>query len=208
MALLAIAILGSGFDPLWTGAPRDFEECSAQAEVGARSNDERHVLIADCERRFAGRRKPNGGYTFYDFMQNRSFDIAGPNPTAEELKKIDRAYMSFLDSRSRDAISAGSATTSGDQPRPDLDKVAAPVGRPLDIRPAIPKSKGSTGVERSIYGSPACDPNSFSCRLMQFSAEVRSAFASFSAPNPNIGPAKETQHPHRTSKQASPEMTQ
>src|SRR5260370_26165613 len=47
--------------------------------------------------KFAGRRKPGGGYTYFDFMQNRSFDIAGPNPTPQEQKQIDQQYIVHLD---------------------------------------------------------------------------------------------------------------
>jgi hypothetical protein len=62
--------------------------------------------MTDCGVRFAGRRKESGGYTYYDFLQNRSFDIAGPNPTEEGRKRIDMAYVSFLDSERREAVAA------------------------------------------------------------------------------------------------------
>jgi hypothetical protein len=39
-------------------------------------------------------------------MQNRSFDIAGPNPTAEEQKHIDEQYTAFLDKQRRSFIAA------------------------------------------------------------------------------------------------------
>ena len=77
--------------------PRDFEECSESAERNATSKETRASLISECDAKFAGRRKPGGGYTYYDFMQNRHFDIAGPNPTPEELKQIDVQYTLFLD---------------------------------------------------------------------------------------------------------------
>ena len=60
--------------------------------------------MTSCNARFAGRRKEGGGYTYYDFMQNRHFDILGPNPTAEERKQIDRQYIGFLDAQRREAI--------------------------------------------------------------------------------------------------------
>ena len=85
---------------------RDFEECVEQVQASAPSNDESGRLTMDCNAHFAGRRKPGGGYTYYDFMQNRNFDIAGPNPTAEERKQIDREYMNFLDAQRREDISA------------------------------------------------------------------------------------------------------
>jgi len=62
--------------------------------------------LTACEARFAGRRKPGGGYTYYDFMQNRHFDIAGPNPTTEEQKLIDEQYAAFLRNQRRSIIAA------------------------------------------------------------------------------------------------------
>jgi hypothetical protein len=84
---------------------RDFEECAEQVDAASLSA-ERPASVADCDARFAGRRKAGGGYTYYDFMQNRRFDIAGPNPTAEERKQIDFAYMGFLAAQRREAVSA------------------------------------------------------------------------------------------------------
>src|SRR2546428_41375 len=71
-----------------TRAPVDFEECADLAEKAA-TREARTSEIAACNAKFAGRRKSGGGYTYFDFMQNRSFDIAGPNPTKEEQKHID-----------------------------------------------------------------------------------------------------------------------
>src|SRR5580704_6215171 len=85
---------------------RDFEECVEALQAGRPSNDERGSSMTNCNARFAGRRKPGGGYSYYDFMQGRSFDIAGPNPTAEERKQIDRAYIEFLDAQRRETVSA------------------------------------------------------------------------------------------------------
>ena len=51
--------------------------------------------LGECSAKFAGRRKPGGGYTYFDFMQNRHFDIAGPNPTPEEQKQIDEQYIVY-----------------------------------------------------------------------------------------------------------------
>src|SRR6202022_5154223 len=88
----------------WSRAPADFEECADKAEKAA-TREERTSQLTECNAKFAGRRKPGGGYTYFDFMQNRNFDIAGPNPTAEERKQIDREYMVFLDAKRREPIS-------------------------------------------------------------------------------------------------------
>jgi hypothetical protein len=53
-------------------------------------------LLSSCNSRFVGRRKPGGGYTFYDSRQGRSFDMAGPNPTPDEMSLIDKQYSIYL----------------------------------------------------------------------------------------------------------------
>src|SRR5262249_22127136 len=89
----------------WSSAPKDFEDCADRAEK-AHTKEDRTTQLADCNAKFAGRRKPGGGYTYYDFMQDRSFDIAGPNPTPDEQKKIDQEYTAYLDRQRRSNIVA------------------------------------------------------------------------------------------------------
>src|SRR5580698_9944277 len=88
-----------------TRAPVDFEECADAAEKAATPQAKAAALI-ECNAKFAGRRKPGGGYAYFDFMQNRSFDIAGPNPTREEQKRIDEQYTAFLEQERRHSIAA------------------------------------------------------------------------------------------------------
>jgi hypothetical protein len=115
-ALLMAAIAGgvvlqpSGAHAQWWGsrAPADFEECADGAEKTA-SKEARTAALAQCNAKFAGRRKPGGGYTYFDFMQNRNFDIAGPNPTPEEQKQIDEQYTAYLDNQRRSTIAAAFA---------------------------------------------------------------------------------------------------
>ena len=87
----------------WSLAPADFEACADVAEK-APTKEEKTAALTRCNAKFAGRRKPGGGYTYYDFMQNRSFDIAGPNPTPAEQKYIDEQYTLFLDRERRNTI--------------------------------------------------------------------------------------------------------
>ena len=89
----------------WRSAPKDFEACADLAEK-AKSKQEKTSALAECNAKFAGRRKAGGGYTYYDFMQDRSFDIAGPNPTPEEQKKIDEQYTVYLENQRRNDIAA------------------------------------------------------------------------------------------------------
>jgi hypothetical protein len=89
----------------WSRAPADFEECADKAEK-ASTREERTSQLSACNAKFAGRRKPGGGYSYFDFMQNRSFDIAGPNPTPEEQKQIDEQYTAFLERERKSKIAA------------------------------------------------------------------------------------------------------
>jgi hypothetical protein len=115
-ALLLAVIAGCFLQPWhahaqWWGsrAPADFEECADSAEKVA-AKEARTAALSECNAKFAGRRKPGGGYAYFDFMQNRNFDIAGPNPTPEEQKKIDEQYTAYLDSQRRSSIAAAFAT--------------------------------------------------------------------------------------------------
>ena len=89
----------------WSHTPVDFEECADTAEKAA-TKEAKASALSECNAKFAGRRKPGGGYTYYDFMQNRNFDIAGPNPTPEEQRHIDEQYTAFLDRERRNSIAA------------------------------------------------------------------------------------------------------
>ena len=120
--------------------------------------------------RFAGRRKPGGGYTYYDFMQNRNFDIAGPNPTADERKQIDREYMGFLDAQRREAISAELAKKQNERLQADLEGARQPLGPPMIL---LPRKRP---LDRSKSGR--CEEASLSCSWEKFSAAVKNAFAS------------------------------
>jgi hypothetical protein len=120
----------------WSRAPADFEECADVAEKAA-TKEAKAAALTECNAKFAGRRKPGGGYTYYDFMQNRSFDIAGPNPTPQEQRQIDEQYTAFLDKERRSRIAA--AVTAGPpqlqqlSPQPvalRIEKVPLPVEAP------------------------------------------------------------------------------
>ena len=91
-----------------TRGPADFEECADIAEKAA-TREARTSALSECNAKFAGRRKPDGGYAYFDFMQNQSFDIAGPNPTPEEQKKIDEQYAVYLENQRRNSIAAAFA---------------------------------------------------------------------------------------------------
>jgi hypothetical protein len=183
IALAAVAFFPRGSS---LEAARDYEEC-VEAIIANQSSpasgDERGAAMTGCDARFAGRRKPGGGYSYYDFMQNRSFDIAGPNPTAEERKQIDREYIQFLDAQRREAVSSDLAKKQDDQVRADMDSARQPPGPPLVLTPKIPSSPA---VKRQVDRSKStrCEDNSLACGWLKLSTVVRDAFASSSRTKP------------------------
>jgi len=90
----------------WTAAPADYEDCAERVEKSLLSGESKAAALSNCESKFAGRRKRGGGYAYHDFMQNRTFDIAGPNPTAAEQKTIDEQYAIYLNNQRRNIILA------------------------------------------------------------------------------------------------------
>jgi hypothetical protein len=182
LASLALVVLWLGFRGTSPQPARDFEECVEQVQATPRSNDERAVMTA-CYARFAGRRKAGGGYTYYDFMQDRNFDIAGPNPTAEERKQIDREYMAFLDTQRREGISAELAKRQNERLQADLEGARQPVGPPMLLMPRNPPSLAAKRpADRSK--PTRCEDGSLTCSWAKFSAAVRNAFASSSRTKP------------------------
>jgi hypothetical protein len=126
----------------WSHAPSDFEECADAAEKAA-SKEEKTSALAECNAKFAGRRKPSGGYTYYDFMQDRTFDIAGPNPTPEEQKYIDEQYTSYLENQKKSNIAAAFNAKQQELPEPiqqtslrteTTEKIPIPRERPAKLR--------------------------------------------------------------------------
>ena len=134
----------------WSRAPADFEECADAAERSA-TKEEKTAALAECNAKFAGRRKPGGGYAYYDFMQDRTFDIAGPNPTPEEQKNIDQQYTVYLENQRRNNIAAALTAKQQQELQPppappqemqqaslksDTPKVPLPVQRPTSKQQA------------------------------------------------------------------------
>ena len=173
----------------WKRAPVDFEECADAAEKAA-TKAEKTSALADCNAKFAGRRKAGGGYTYYDFLQDRTFDIAGPNPTPEEQKKIDEAYTGYLANqrRSNEAAQATARQQREQQEkqaqqfqqvalRTDVERVPVPVERPKVQQTAGQRPKGAP-----------CTKGSFSCEWPRLSESLNDLKKLFS-PTPSK-PAK------------------
>jgi len=151
----------------WSRAPADFEECADKAEKAATS-EERASALTDCNAKFAGRRKPGGGYAYFDFMQNRSFDIAGPNPTPEEQKKIDEQYTAFLGRERQSRIAAAFTAKQQLLQQASLrnEKVPLPVEAPN-------KAQAAASDLRSRAKAANCARDSFSCEWPRLSEGIR-----------------------------------
>jgi hypothetical protein len=151
-------------------APADFEECADSAEKAA-TREARASALAECNAKFAGRRKPGGGYSYYDFMQNRNFDIAGPNPTPEEQKQIDEQYTAFLDRERRSSIAAAFAAKQQQQIqqaafKSETEKVPLPAEAPN-------KPQANTADLRSRMKNGNCPKHSFSCEWPRLSEGIK-----------------------------------
>ncbi len=131
-------------------APKDFEDCASSAEQPRLTKDDKAKIISECDSKFAGRRKIGGGYTYFDFMQNRHFDIAGPNPTSEELKRIDQAYVSYLDQQRKNEIAA----LAQQQPQPP-PLVFKPAPQRVSLRQPAPQTNLQKPAPQATVQKPA-----------------------------------------------------
>jgi hypothetical protein len=167
----------------WHRAPADFEEC-AEAASKSGTPEEKSAALAQCNSKFAGRRKAGGGYTYYDFMQDRSFDIAGPNPTAQEQKYIDEQYTGYLEKQRRSNIAAAFAKeqqTKLEQASLKTEttaKIPMPQQRPKVLQQANP----SQSADRSRARGANCTQQSFSCEWPRLSDSLNDLKKLFSSP--------------------------
>jgi hypothetical protein len=183
----------------WRSASKDFEDCADRAEK-AKSKEEKTSQLADCNAKFAGRRKTGGGYTYYDFMQDRSFDIAGPNPTAEEQKKIDQQYTAYLDGQRRDNIAnAFAAKQQQEELQPALQPAPQPALQPapqamqkVSLRTdaeRVPVPVASPVKQAARIKAAHCAKNAFSCEWPLLSQGLDDLKRLFS-PSPPAAKAK------------------
>ena len=155
----------------WHRAPADFEEC-AEAANKSPTPQEKNAALAQCSSKFAGRRKPGGGYTYYDFMQDRSFDIAGPNPTPEEQKYIDGQYALYLEKQRRNNIAAAFAKQQQLQLEQaslrgeTTGKIPVPHERPKVLQ------QQQAGERPRSRGGNNCPRHTFSCEWPRLSETV------------------------------------
>jgi hypothetical protein len=181
---LAVGVVGGSLALsllLWLGLrtpspeeARDFEECVELVQANF-SDDNARPFMTSCNARFAGRRKPGGGYLYYDFMMDRNFEIAGPNPTAEERKLIDRAYIGYLDVQRREAVSAELARRQNERLWAEMERARQPAGPPMVLTPANPVSLATKRDKPKP--PPRCTEDAISCGLSKITNAVKNAFA-------------------------------
>jgi hypothetical protein len=161
----------------WWGkrAPVDYEGCADVAEKAA-TREAKAAALIECNAKFAGRRKPGGGYTYFDFMQNRSFDIAGPNPTPEEQKRIDEQYTEFLDRERQSNIEAAFAAKQQQQQpqkatfRSETEKVPVPI--PAPNKPSVAGGNANAAGNAKRLKASNCADHSFSCEWPRLSEKL------------------------------------
>jgi hypothetical protein len=157
----------------WWGAraPADYEECAESAEKAA-TKEAKATQLAECGVKFAARRKPGGGYTYFDFMQNRHFDIAGPNPTPEEQKHIDEQYAAYLARERQSAIAAAFTQKQQQlqQAAPESEKKSAV---PLPVNKPRTATAGTVGNATSRPRTATCAKDSFSCNWPRLAEGIK-----------------------------------
>ena len=161
----------------WRSAPVDFESCADAAEK-AKTKEEKTAALAECNAKFAGRRKPGGGYTYYDFMQDRTFDIAGPNPTPEEQKKIDEQYTAYLERERRNTIAAALMAKQQEQPPAQQSQGVQQVSLRNEQASAlmetekVPVPVASPVKQAARIKAAQCAKNQFSCEWPRLSESI------------------------------------
>jgi hypothetical protein len=178
-AVIAFAIVWLEFSGSSSpGLARDYEDCVERVQAQSSPGEEANSGLTGCGARFAGRRKAEGGYTYYDFMQDRKFDIAGPNPTVEERKAIDREYIGYLETQRREAISAALAKQQNDMLRADIESAQGPAGPPLALVPDSVPIPVPRRVAEQREKARLCAEDALRCTLSKLSTVVKDAFAS------------------------------
>jgi hypothetical protein len=180
----------------WRSTPSDFEECADAAEK-AKTKQEKTSQLADCNAKFAGRRKSGGGYTYYDFLQDRSFDIAGPNPTPEEQKKIDQEYARYLEKQRRESMTAALALKQQQEVEAQLpiQPPAQPVIQKVTLRTdtvRVPVPVASPVKQAERIRAAKCAKDAFSCDWPRLSSSLNELKKIFN-PQPPTPAAKAKQ---------------
>lgn len=190
---LAIALVGCAMFACqragaqwWPHTPADFEECADRAEK-VTDKDARAAALSQCNAKFAGRRKTGGGYTYFDFMQNRNFDIAGPNPTPEEQKQIDEQYEDYLENQRRSSIAAAFAAKQ--QQLQQQASLRSETEKTATATASIPKPvPRPTSADIQHIKPAGCPRHSFSCDWPRLSEGIKDLKKALFGPPPVVRP--------------------
>jgi hypothetical protein len=109
-------------------------------------------------------------------MQDRTFDIAGPNPTPEEQKKIDEQYTAYLERERRNHIAAALAAKQQEPPpAQDLQQVSLRTEQtspPPGETEKVPVPVASPVKQAARIKAAQCAKNQFSCEWPRLSEKV------------------------------------
>ncbi len=150
-------------------APKDFEECSQSAAQPGLSKDAQAKIISECDSKFAGRRKAGGGYTYFDFMQNRHFDIAGPNPTPQELKRMDQEYLAYLEMNRETPIEVADAG----QAIAAINNQMKPIGYQKQAQPKVAVKQPVAANRARVRKEAVCKGDALSCGWAKITTTVK-----------------------------------
>jgi hypothetical protein len=178
-AIIACALPTQARAQWWSRGPADFEDCADLAEK-APSKEARTAAMSACNAKFAGRRKVGGGYTYFDFMQNRNFDIAGPNPTPDEQRQIDEQYTAYLENQRRKTIAA--AFLARQQQMQQASLKAAPEKASLTTA-SIPRPQAAPADGKRTKPA-ACAQHTFSCEWPRLSEGIKELKKALFGPQP------------------------
>jgi LmbE family N-acetylglucosaminyl deacetylase len=111
-------------------------------------------------------------------MQDRTFDIAGPNPTPEEQKKIDEQYTAYLERERRSHIAAALAAKQ-QQPEPppaqewqQVSLRSEPGSPPPAETEKVPVPVASPVKQAARIKALQCAKDQFSCEWPRLSEKV------------------------------------
>jgi len=163
----------------WSRSPVDFEECADLAEK-ITAKEARTSALAECNAKFAGRRKPGGGYSYFDFMQNRTFDIAGPNPTPEEQRQIDEQYTAYLESQRRKSIKAAFLAKQQQMqqtaPKGGIEKASfttPSIRKPRTAPGNVKRVRATSATTSTGATTEPCRGSSFDCEWPKLSEGIK-----------------------------------
>jgi hypothetical protein len=104
-------------------------------------------------------------------MQDRTFDIAGPNPTPDEQKKIDEQYTAYLESQRRDSITAAFAAKQQQQQQQPVQQGVERVSLRTETE-KIPVPVASPVKQAARIKAANCAKSSFSCEWPRLSEGI------------------------------------